>query len=138
MNDGVSSRLARVAPDTDLKCGDWVIPKGTSISMSHWLQHRDPNLFEDGDTFNPERWLGTDAAKLERYLVPLSKGARNCLGLNLAKSEIFLTLAAIFRRFDLELFETDRSDADMAHDFFVPYVKEGSKGIRVRVKACCT
>ncbi|KAK3628623.1 hypothetical protein LTR56_002010 [Elasticomyces elasticus] len=109
INDGASSRLVRVAPDIDLRCGDHVIPKVTSISMSTWLQHRDPTLFPKGDTFDPERWLGPDTAKLERYLVNFSKGTRNCLGLNLAKAEIYMTLAAIFRRFELELFETDRS-----------------------------
>ncbi|KAK3070560.1 hypothetical protein LTR53_010241 [Teratosphaeriaceae sp. CCFEE 6253] len=138
MNDGASSRLARVAPDTDLVRGSQVIPKGSSIGMSSWIQHRDPRLFPNGETFLPERWLDPDAApKLEKYLVPFSRGTRNCLGMNLAKSEIFLTLAAVFRRFDLELFGTDRSDVDMAHDFFIPYTKMDSKGVRVVVKACC-
>ncbi|KAK5675461.1 hypothetical protein LTS10_011903 [Elasticomyces elasticus] len=106
--------------------------------MSTWLQHRDPALFPNGDTFDPERWLGPDTAKLERCLVNFSKGTRNCLGLNLAKAEIYLTLAAIFRRFELELVDTDRSDVDMAHDFFVPYAWLDSKGVRVVVKQCCS
>ncbi|KAK0357392.1 hypothetical protein LTR59_009954 [Friedmanniomyces endolithicus] len=139
INDGASSRLARVAPDTDLLCGDSqiVIPRGTSISMSTYLQHRHPSLFPDPETFNPERWLDPDAAKLERYLVNFSKGTRNCLGINLARSEVFLTLAAVFRRFELELWETGRGDVEMAHDFFVPYVRVGSKGVRVVVKGVC-
>lgn len=32
-----------------------------------------------------------------------------------------------------ELFETDRSDTDMASDRFVPYPKADSKGIRIKV-----
>ena len=34
----------------------------------------------------------------------------------------------------LELFETTEDDVVMAADKFIPWVKEGSKGIRVRVK----
>ncbi|KAK1818116.1 hypothetical protein LTR12_007523 [Friedmanniomyces endolithicus] len=138
INDGASSRLARVAPDTDLPCNSQIIPKGTSISMSTYLQHRHPTLFPDPETFSPERWLGPDAAKLERYLVNFSKGTRNCLGINLARSEVFLTLAAVFRRFEMELWETGRGDVEMAHDFFVPYVRVGSKGVRVVIKGVCT
>ena len=58
-----------------------------------------------------------------------------CLGMNLAYAEIHLTLAAVFRRFDLELFETTREeDVDIAHDFFNPSAKVDSKGVRVLVK----
>lgn len=40
--------------------------------------------------------------------------------MDLAKAEIYLTLAALVRRFDLEVFQTDRAlDVDMQHEFFV-------------------
>ncbi|KAK5126470.1 hypothetical protein LTR85_010706 [Meristemomyces frigidus] len=117
INDGASSRLARISPDTDLTYQQYIIPRGTSVSMSTYIQHRNQELFPDPETFNPDRWLGKDSSRLERYLVNFSKGTRGCLGINLAKAEIFLTLATVFRRFDLELFETDRSDVDAAHDF---------------------
>lgn len=42
-------------------------------------------------------------------------------------------LATIFRRFSLELYETDISDVRLAHDFFLPSPKLDSKGVRVRV-----
>ena len=44
-------------------------------------------------------------------------------------------LAAIFRRFSFELYETDASDTVLAHDYFVPTVKLDTKGIRVKVKS---
>jgi hypothetical protein len=47
--------------------------------------------------------------------------------------ETFLGLAHIFRKFRLELYETDRSDVIMAHDFFIPSPKLNSKGVRVKV-----
>jgi cytochrome P450 len=67
-------------------------------------------------------------------LVNFSRGTRACLGINLAYAEIYLTLAAVFRRFDLELFETTREDVDIVHDFFSPSARLDSKGVRVLVK----
>lgn len=48
--------------------------------------------------------------------------------------ELFVALGSIFRRFHLELYETDVSDVELAHDFFLPSPKLDSKGIRVKVK----
>ena len=42
-------------------------------------------------------------------------------------------MAAIFRRFTFELYETDVSDVTLAHDYFVPYPKLDSKGVRAKV-----
>lgn len=47
--------------------------------------------------------------------------------------ELYLVLAHVFRRLKLELYETDESDVELAHDFFLPSPKLDSKGVRVRV-----
>jgi hypothetical protein len=44
-----------------------------------------------------------------------------------------MTMAAVFRRFEFELFETDLSDVEMAHDFLMPSPRLDSKGVRARV-----
>jgi len=41
----------------------------------------------------------------------------------------------MFRRFELELYETDFSDLELKHDSFLPVPKLDSKGIRVKVCA---
>jgi hypothetical protein len=46
---------------------------------------------------------------------------------------MFIGLAHVFRKFRLELYETDRSDVVMVHDFFLPCPKLGTKGVRVKV-----
>jgi cytochrome P450 len=133
---GAFCRLGRIAPNEDLKCGTWTIPAGTTVSMSTWIQHNDPTIFPEPETFRPERWMNRDAdgGRLERYLVPFSKGSRGCLGINLAQVEMYLTLAVLFRTFDFELFETDESDVALAHEFFVPISRLDSKGMRVLAK----
>lgn len=57
------------------------------------------------------------------------------LNYSLAYCELYLTVAAIFApgRFRFELFETDVTDVEIAHDFFNPCYRFDSKGLRVVV-----
>lgn len=52
---------------------------------------------------------------------------------SLALAEIYLSMAYVFRRFDLELYETTRErDIDHVRDCFIGEVSPSSKGVRVR------
>ena len=136
---GFLHRTERVAPDRSLKLHDWTIPPGTVIGMSPSLIHIDPTLFPNPQEFRPERWLSRDdeptgPGSLKRYFMPFAKGSRICLGLNLAYAELYMTLEAVFRRFELQLFETTRADIDVAHDFVAGTPRLDSKGVRVLVR----
>lgn len=134
--NSIARRVVRVAPDRSLKFQNWVIPPGTAVSMTSDLMHTDPIIFPAPREFRPERWLQSDTGStvpLKKYLMPFGKGSRICLGINLAYAELFLTLAALFRRFELELFETTRADVDVAHDFVAGTPRLDSKGVRVVV-----
>jgi cytochrome P450 len=106
--------------------------------MSSYLMHHSPSIFPKSHTFDPDRWLNKDQTAngkpLSRYLVSFSKGTRMCVGLHLAWAELYIGLANVFRRVDLELFETARKEVQMAREFFVPQPEVGSKGVRVVVK----
>jgi len=52
---------------------------------------------------------------------------------SLAYAELHLTIARLFRKYELELFETSIEDIKMAHDFFAPVPRLDSKGVRIRV-----
>ena len=105
------------------------------------LIHLSPKVFADPLEFRPERFL--ENPELKRYITTFSQGSRQCLGMQLATSEIFLAHSDIWRRFGSrdshgqggwwELFDTDRSDSDMVSDLFLPYPKVDSKDIRVKV-----
>jgi cytochrome P450 len=129
---GVVGRLERVSPDKPIQYQDWAIPPGTPVSMTSLLQHRDPSKFPDPSRFDPGRWFNN--RPLEKYLVPFSKGTRQCMGINLATAEIYLTLATMFRRFDMELYETTDRDAEIVSDFFIPHGHPDSKGVRIIFK----
>jgi cytochrome P450 len=135
ISDGASSRLPRVSPDSPIVFREWKIPPGTPMSMTSMFIHKNSRIFPEPHEFRPDRWLqGNPRERLDRYLVPFSKGTRACLGMNLASAEIYITLAAVFREFDMELYETTREDVDTVHDFFISSPRLDSKGVRVLVK----
>lgn len=131
---GVSHRLARVSPREPITFQDWVIPPGTAVSMTHMLTHQNPKNFLEPFMFRPERWLEPNGPALKRYLTPFGKGTRACLGMHLAQTELYMTIAALFRRFEFTIWETRQEDVDIVYDFFVPMPKRGSKGLQVLIK----
>ncbi|PVH92545.1 putative cytochrome P450 [Periconia macrospinosa] len=139
---GVSVRLPRVSPNKPIKYKEYTIPPGTPVSMTTLDVLRDEQIYPDSTSFVPERWLENPKTKygdsLGRYFVPFGKGPRMCIGLNLAYVELHLALAMLFRRFTFELYETDVSDVQVAHDFMVPQPKLDTKGMRVKVTSILT
>ncbi|RDW76745.1 cytochrome P450 [Aspergillus mulundensis] len=134
---GASGRLPRTLNEpTQYK--EHIIPPGTVISMDIPSVSHDEDIFPDSHTYNPARWLDSprapDGRLLTRYLVSFSRGPRSCVGMQLAYAELYIGLASLIRRFDFELYETDRSDVDLARDRFIPRAKAASKGVRVLVK----
>jgi cytochrome P450 len=103
--------------------------------MSAGLLHQNPSIFPSPYQFQPERWLNTPS--LSRYLFSFSKGSRQCVGINLAYSELYICLSTVLSRYGSDgpakmvLYETDETDVELQHDLFVPYPKLTSKGIRV-------
>ena len=67
-------------------------------------------------------------------MVAFGRGTRSCVGMQLAYAELYIGLSTLFRRFNFELFETDRTAVDLHVDTFVPRPKPGTKGVRVLVK----
>lgn len=55
---GVATRLARIVPDGELVYDSkWVVPGGTTISMTTLLTHWDKNGYPNARRFEPERWM---------------------------------------------------------------------------------
>jgi cytochrome P450 len=152
LSNGVSTRLQRIDPDNSIVFTDktrhkgktYILPAGTPLSMTGMLTHLDENVFPDPLAFRPHRWL--DGSAQDKYLVPFSRGTRQCIGINLAYAENYLTLAMLFRVYGspevrmkgdlgyLELFETEwGKDVEIVGDGVTPLNREGSKGIRVKV-----
>ncbi|KAM5431408.1 hypothetical protein MferCBS31731_007894 [Microsporum ferrugineum] len=133
---GVSTRLQRKSREI-MEYNGYVIPPGTPVGMSSVIVHHNEDIFPDSHSFVPERWLDLQKRKyLEKYMVSFSSGSRRCLGMNLARAEIFIATSTIFRRFDFELCHTTRDDIQIHHDLFIPRPKNlKTVGVQARVKS---
>lgn len=106
--------------------------------MDTWHNHHDESIYPQSFEFIPQRWLGNPKGpdgqrNLNRYMTSFGKGTRICVGMNLAYAEIIMVIAALFRRFDFELFETDYEDVRIVRDVVAPDPRSTSKGVRVTV-----
>lgn len=155
---GTSGRLPRITINETLTCTDdatgeeWQLPAGTVVGMSPCMTVMDDSVFYHARGFIPERWLEAAASgdRLDKYLVIFGGGARNCLGMALAKAEVFLALAKLFRRWGgnddgdsrpgdmgvFKIFEAEVKDCEMASDYFIPIPYKGSKGLRFVLELC--
>ena len=105
LSHAVSGSLPREAPPdghTEL-CGRH-IPPGTILESDIYHIHLNDSLFPDAHKFEPGRWLQGDRSKaLEKYLVPYSMGSYMCLGYTLANLVMYVSVAKLVRRFEIEL-----------------------------------
>ncbi|RYP24616.1 hypothetical protein DL765_000442 [Monosporascus sp. GIB2] len=149
LHPGVMNRQMRVPAEQPVvyhdKLGsncEYVVPPGFIVSASPLCMHMNPAVFEEPYAFRPQRWI--DNPKLARAFLGFSRGTRSCVGMNLARREMAIVLATIFRRYDLyrkqkgrtlELYDTERArDIDANHDMIIPIPAKGSKGLRVIVR----
>ncbi|EME38416.1 hypothetical protein DOTSEDRAFT_75828 [Dothistroma septosporum NZE10] len=133
----VTNSAKLIAPNEDLECHGWSIPRGTPCSMNIQTVLFDPDIFPEPHAFDPDRWLrGAERGeRLDRYLVTFSKGTRACLGTNVAYAELYIGIAAIVARFDLELVDFDRKrDIEIVRDCFIGLPSKESRGVRVKLR----
>ncbi|KAK2749435.1 hypothetical protein FQN57_006369 [Myotisia sp. PD_48] len=133
---GAMLRAPRISPDTDLEFQKWIIPKGTPVAMSSYWMHMDATVFPNPEVFIPERWLSNNPEKLKlmhNYSVPFSKGSRACLGQNLVRLQMSLSLAHIYRPGAprIKLYNTMKSDFVAKHGLLYPWQNLESQGRRL-------
>jgi cytochrome P450 len=91
------------------------IPSGTKVVVSALAIQRDKNVFEDPDTFKPERWFENQELERGEYF-PFLFGKRQCIGKEFALMEMRIVLTKIAQRFHVELGEPFES-----HTYTISY-----------------
>ncbi|CAO3618182.1 unnamed protein product [Mucor hiemalis] len=94
---GLSPRTA--AEDTYLS--DTFIPKGTQVNVNVFNMHHDDNLWEDSETFNPDRFSESSEHKPGAW-IPFGNGGRKCVGMNFGIAEQRVILSMMLRKYTWE------------------------------------
>jgi len=100
------------------------IAGNTTVAMSAYVVHRDPKVFPDPETYNPDRWLGEAGKELGPFFISFTAGARGCIGRNISYLEQMVLLASILHRYDIELadpsFVPERLESNNLHPNELP------------------
>jgi len=79
------------------------IPAGAIVIVSSYANHHSPRLWEDPETFDPERFAPGRREAIPPYAYfPFGVGPHACIGKHMAEIEAKLALALLARRYRLE------------------------------------
>jgi cytochrome P450 len=79
--------------------GDY-FPAGVGISNNPYATARDPEVFPDPETYEPDRWTNA-TAEMRLMSRPFSIGPRNCIGRHLALIGLYVTVSRVLQLFDI-------------------------------------
>jgi len=80
------------------------IPKGSYVHVSQFLMHRDARFFPDPERFDPDRWKPEAVAARPRFsYFPFGGGGLQCIGEGFAWTQGVLVIAALTRRWKMQL-----------------------------------
>jgi len=83
LHPSVGLTMPRVTPVGGLEVAGTVIPAGYNIGMNAAVVGFNEDIFgSDVDKFEPERWLGENAATLDKHNLIFGAGTRTCIGKN--------------------------------------------------------
>ncbi|KAK6135307.1 hypothetical protein DH2020_030949 [Rehmannia glutinosa] len=96
--------LPRQATET-CKVNNFTIPKDSIVLVNAWAIQTDPNIWEDGTSFKPERFINSkiDFKGAHFDFIPFGAGQRMCPGSNAAIKGVQLVVASLVHYFDWSL-----------------------------------
>jgi cytochrome P450 len=110
----------------DDRLGEYFVPAGTEIYIPPYFIQRHPNLWDEPDRFNPDRFGPENSRHRHRLAtVPFSAGPRNCIGALFARIEMQIHLMTIARRLRLRYIQSGPIELDAGvnlrsrHDFLM-------------------
>ncbi|KAI8380763.1 cytochrome P450 [Blakeslea trispora] len=81
-----------------------LIPKGTNVIVDIYDLHRNENVWQDAEEFNPDRFSsGNEAPVKGAAWIPFSTGGRQCLGMNFSLTEQRVVLSMLLRKYEWSL-----------------------------------
>ncbi|EGN99634.1 hypothetical protein SERLA73DRAFT_159860 [Serpula lacrymans var. lacrymans S7.3] len=109
-----SSGLSHRA-NKDIIWGNYLIPAGTTVVGNHWSISRDPDVYPNPDSFQPERWLnGEGKIKDDLKFPTYGFGRRVCVGQHVANRSVYINTVLILWAFRLSLRDSSEQVNDMA------------------------
>ena len=94
------------------------LPAGIRVQSQAYSLHRNPSVFPDSETWQPERWIDLKTGQIDsggekaRWFWAFSSGGRMCVGSNLAMSQMKDVVAAVWSNYRTTIVD----DKGMVHN----------------------
>jgi cytochrome P450 len=80
------------------------VPAGIPVNYCSWASHHLPDVFEDPERFDPQRFAPGNREQIPKgAYVPFGGGSRTCIGMRFGQQEIRTIARAILQRFEPQL-----------------------------------
>lgn len=122
--------LAPHKAESDVEVNGYTIPKNAQIIFNVWASGRDPGIWSNADSFEPERFVDGNYKDIDFRgsnfeLIPFGAGRRICPGLPLAFRMVHLMLALLVGIFDWKLEDGKKpEELDMDDNFGIILQKD--------------
>ncbi|XP_076340278.1 cytochrome P450 4C1-like [Tachypleus tridentatus] len=114
----------------DVVVNGYHIPQGSTCFLNIYMLHRNPDVFPNPETYDPDRFLPQHITGRHPYAyLPFSAGPRNCIGQKFAMMEEKVVIANILRNFNvtsLDPRDKIKIDAEL--------VLRPKQGLRIRIE----
>lgn len=110
--------------DVILPNGDDIIA-GDSIVMTPCVINMNANVYDEPETFNPERFINPSRTYTDFEWFTFAAGPRKCLGKRFALLEIKTVIVYLLRKFKFNVLEPEKVCLANCHPSFIPQLKDG-------------
>jgi cytochrome P450 len=91
--------LRETSRDIPVPGSNLIVPAKSWCFVPFYVVQRNGDVYEDPDSFLPERWTNPSEDALKAY-IPFSAGRRGCQGQALANAELTVILAQLCSRYE--------------------------------------
>ncbi|XP_011501315.1 PREDICTED: cytochrome P450 4c3 [Ceratosolen solmsi marchali] len=113
----------------DIQIGKYTVPKGTTALVVLPVLHRDPEVFQNPEKYDPERFSYENTIGRHPYAyIPFSAGPRNCIGQKFALLEEKVLISGVLRKYRLEATER-REDITTTAELVI----RAKNGLHIRI-----
>jgi len=94
----------RVVAREGVRIGAYYFPQGTSLAVcNHAFHHNAAVWGQDHNEFVPGRWDQLQTSQCSKLLMHFGLGRRQCIGKNVATTNILKVMSTLLREFEFEL-----------------------------------
>ncbi|XP_056689022.1 geraniol 8-hydroxylase-like [Spinacia oleracea] len=118
--------------EKDVEIDGFQLPKGAMLIVNAWAIGRDPNNWDDPDSFIPERFMGSELDVKSQFnqLFTFGAGKKICPGIPLAMRMISLVLGNLISSFNWKLEDVGELQQVLDMDDFYGITIKKAKSLR--------